>query len=68
MDKTMPPIQSPVGYGDQDENGVDLSLIRDLLKLTPRQRVLRMSDACRNAYRLYQYGRRNREARLSQSQ
>ena len=27
------------GYGDQDENGVDLSLLRENLKLTPTQRL-----------------------------
>jgi hypothetical protein len=66
MDTPLPPIQFPVSYGDQDENGVDVSLIRDLLRLTPRERVLRMSAAARNAFRLYEYGRRHREARLSQ--
>jgi len=30
------------GYGDQDENGVDLSLLRANLKLTPTERVDRM--------------------------
>ena len=28
----------PCGYGDQDENGVDVSLLRENLKLTPTQR------------------------------
>jgi hypothetical protein len=26
------------GYGDQDENGIDLSLLRENLKLTPTER------------------------------
>jgi len=30
------------GYGDQDENGVDLSLLRENLKLTPTERLQRM--------------------------
>ena len=27
------------GFGDQDENGVDLSLLRENLKLTPTERI-----------------------------
>jgi hypothetical protein len=27
------------GYGEQDENGVDISLLRENLKLTPTQRL-----------------------------
>lgn len=27
------------GYGDQDENGIDLSLLRENLKLTPTERL-----------------------------
>jgi hypothetical protein len=30
------------GYGDQDKNGVDLSLIRENLKLTPTERLKKM--------------------------
>ena len=30
------------GYGEQDENGVDLSLLRANLKLTPTERIERM--------------------------
>jgi hypothetical protein len=29
-------------YGDQDENGIDLSLLRANLKLTPMQRLQRL--------------------------
>ena len=29
------------GYGDQDENGIDLSLLRERLKLTPTERLER---------------------------
>jgi hypothetical protein len=36
----------PDDYGDQNENGVDLSLIRENLKLMPLQR-LRKADAAR---------------------
>jgi len=33
------------GFGDQDENGVDLSLLRENLKLTPNQRLQRLQSA-----------------------
>ncbi len=29
-------------YGDQDENGVDLSLLKENLKLTPRERLAKL--------------------------
>jgi hypothetical protein len=29
-------------YGEQDENGVDLSLLRENLKLTPRERLAKL--------------------------
>jgi len=33
------------GYGDQDENGIDLSLLRRNLRLTPAQRLERLQQA-----------------------
>jgi hypothetical protein len=33
------------GYGDQDENGIDLSLLRENLKLTPSERLRRAQSA-----------------------
>lgn len=48
-------------YGEQDENGIDLSLIRSNLKLTPWERVCRGDDARRQALMLQEYGRRHRE-------
>lgn len=33
------------GYGEQDENGVDLSLIRENLKLTPIERLRKLMSA-----------------------
>jgi hypothetical protein len=33
------------GFGDQDENGIDLSLLRENLKLTPTQRIEKMRAA-----------------------
>jgi hypothetical protein len=37
----------PNNYGEQDENGVDLSLIRENLKLSPTQRLRRMDHNAR---------------------
>jgi hypothetical protein len=33
------------GYGDQDENGIDLSLLRENLKLTPTERLANLESA-----------------------
>lgn len=33
------------GYGNQDENGIDLSLLRENLRLTPSQRLDKLQDA-----------------------
>jgi hypothetical protein len=42
----------PHQYGEQDENGVDLSLIRENLKLTPTERLRKLD----RARRLARYG------------
>jgi hypothetical protein len=52
-------IQTP--YGEQDENGTDLSLIRVNLRLTPADRLLQGDLARRGALQLREYGRRARE-------
>lgn len=62
---TGPEPLSPGWYGDQDENGVDLSLIREMLRLTPTERIRRMDRARRSALRLMEYGRRSREQKLA---
>ncbi len=51
----------PDYFGEQDENGIDLSLIRENLKLTPLERIRRGDMARRQALRLLEYGRRFRE-------
>jgi len=48
-------------YGEQDENGVDLSLIRENLKLTPLERIRKGDLARRQALKMLEYGRRHRE-------
>ena len=37
--------RATTGYGEQDENGIDISLIRDNLKLTPTQRLAKLQAA-----------------------
>jgi hypothetical protein len=49
------------GYGEQDENGIDLSLIRANLKLTPLERVRLGDIARRRALEMIELGRQYRE-------
>jgi hypothetical protein len=49
-------------YGDYSESGVDLSLLRENLKLTPLERLIRMEEHARNTKLLLEYGRKHREA------
>jgi hypothetical protein len=50
---------SPIDYGEQDENGIDLSLIRENLKLSPLARIRQADAARRQALLLMEYGRRH---------
>jgi siderophore synthetase component len=56
------PIQSTrtlyTPYGEQDENGTDLSLIRELLRLTPLERLRRGDAATTDMLRLRNQARR----------
>jgi hypothetical protein len=45
-------LRDPKWYGDQDENGVDLSLIRENLKLTPTERIRKADLASLGMMRL----------------
>lgn len=51
----------PHCYGEQDENGIDLSLIRENLKLSPLERARLADDMRRQAEALLEAGRRHRE-------
>lgn len=51
----------PGYYGEQDENGIDLSLIRENLKLTALERIRKGDAARRQALLLLEYGRRHRK-------
>jgi hypothetical protein len=56
-------MRDPKWYGEQDENGVDLSLIRENLKLTPKERLLKADQARKSALALQEWGRRARQQR-----
>jgi hypothetical protein len=45
------------GYGDQDENGVDLSLLRENLNLSPTERVQKMLQGLRLKQEMEHAGR-----------
>ena len=50
------------GYGEQDENGVDVSLIRYMLSLSPLERLRVMERHAQDTLLLLEYGRRARDA------
>ena len=52
-------------YGEYDENGVDVSLLRYMLSLSPLERLQAMDRAARDALILMEYGRRHREAQAA---
>ena len=58
-----PASNSPTDYGEQDENGVDLSLIRRNLRLSPTERVRRAERESKGLLHLRKYVRRDPEKR-----
>lgn len=52
------PLHNRLDYGEQDENGVDLSLIREALKLTPQQRLRYACEAADGMMQLREHARR----------
>ena len=55
-------VRDKLYYGEQDENGVDISLLRWMLSHSPLERLLIMERHARDTELLLEYGRRNREA------
>ena len=51
-------LADPHYYGEQDENGVDLSLIRENLKLSPLERVRKADSNARALKELRSRARR----------
>lgn len=41
-------LRAVTGYGDQSESGVDLSLLRENLRLSPTQRIEKMRRSLAN--------------------
>ena len=58
----------PRWYGEQDENGVDLSLIYENLRLTPHERLVKGSNGRRNALRLLRIGEEHRARQRAERQ
>jgi hypothetical protein len=56
-------LADPHYYGEQDENGVDLSLIRRNLAMTVEERIAQASRARKSALRTLEIGRQNRQQR-----
>lgn len=54
-------------YGEQDENGTDLSLIRWLLTLSPAERLMWGDRARDDALRLQEFGRRQRQSERTEN-
>lgn len=50
-----------LNYGEQDENGVDLTLIRYMLSLPTSERLRKMDEFAEGTLRLFEIGRRHRE-------
>lgn len=61
------PQATAADYGEQVENGIDLSLIRENLRLTPLERIRKGDAARRQALLLLEMGRRHRENTLRRS-
>jgi hypothetical protein len=53
------------GYGDYDEQGVDRSLLRWMLGLSPLERLIAMEQHARDTEALLAYGRKHRQAKAA---
>ncbi len=67
MDTGTAPSEKITYGGEYDENGVDVSLIRYMLSLSPLERVQRMEQHAKECWILYELGRRHREAQSAQA-
>lgn len=52
-------------YGEYDERGVDLSLLRYMLRLSSLERLKLMERHARDVQILYEYGQRHRKAQAA---
>jgi hypothetical protein len=61
------PNPDPLYYGDYSESGVDRTLLREMLRLTPFERLIKMDQHARHTLELLEYGRKHREATARRS-
>ena len=66
-DPTLPQGRSFRYYGEYSASGVDVSLIRYLLSLSPLERVRLMERHARDVEQLLEYGRKHRETKAGRS-
>jgi hypothetical protein len=59
---TAAPAVAPPSFAEQDDAGVDLSLVAETLRLSPLGRLRLMERKARETRILNEYGRRHREA------
>jgi len=52
-------------FGEYDSFGVDVSLLRWMLGLSPLERLVKMEQHARETQSLLEYGRRHREAQAA---
>jgi hypothetical protein len=57
-DVVLNPIPRMTPYGEQDDNGVDVSLIRSNLRLSPADRIRQNRRASAGVVELHKYARR----------
>ena len=50
-------------YGEQDDSGVDISLLQYMLRLSPRERLKVMEKHAKDVATLHEYGRVARSKR-----
>jgi hypothetical protein len=56
------PNLDPLYYGDHAKSGVDRSLLREMLKLTPLERLTKIHRHAQDTLKLLEYGRKHRKA------
>jgi hypothetical protein len=54
-------LLSPASFAEFDERGVDVSLLRWILRLSPLERLKLMEQQADETRRLNEYGRRGRQ-------
>jgi hypothetical protein len=61
------PEMPPPDFSHYDENGVDLSLLRWMLSLTPLERLDVMEQHAADTLELLEYGRQHREKKAQRN-